>query len=142
MTVVHRPFLGRPSARPSSLRGLSLLPLLALVACGGVPRRTFEIRAIDPEERPVACLVVVDDRWDTAAAQKRITNGNGGPLRVEVEFPRPEVGVTLVPVQIDVDTNEVMRMPTNMNDAYEHHAEARFLRVDDPPRQLFILERR
>lgn len=126
--------------RRRCVRWSFLVSCATLVACGGVPRRTFEIRAMDAEERPVPCLVIVDERWDSAAGQKKITPVDGGALRVEVEFPRSEVGITLVPVQIDVDTKEVVNMPTNMNEAYDHQAEARFLRVDDPTRQLFILE--
>ena len=47
--------------------GLSLL-----AACAGTPKRTFYFDAIDTEEKPVSCLVVIGDDWDGAATASQI----------------------------------------------------------------------
>lgn len=128
---------------PRPLASCRWLPLLLLVACGGIPRRTFEIQTIDPNERPLACLVVVNQDWEAAQRDMLVTNfGGKESVRVDVSFQRPEVDITVVPVAIDPTKGEIASWPKTRADAFEHQSEARFVRANDPPVQLFILDRR
>lgn len=114
-----------------------------LAACGSVPKRTFEIHALSAEERPVPCLVVVDDDWIGAADRNQFVNlPPGKPLSLEIVFERGEVEVAVAPILVNLDTGApdwVPRRRSDENAAVRLEEELRQLRPTDPQRQLFLL---
>jgi hypothetical protein len=117
---------------------LALTALLA--ACGSVPKRTFKIRAVDTEEKPLTCLVVVEDDWRGAAEHNRVA-GNRGPLALDIVFEKPTVEITVMQVAVD-DSGKLVAPPTSRSSDSEYRTEVRLIGQNDPPDQLFILERR
>jgi hypothetical protein len=124
----------------------SLFSLTALLAtaCGSVPKRSFQFDAIDVEETPRPCLVVVNDDWIGAAERNQVVNVAGDDaLAVELEFRSSEVEVTMAPVL--VEGGKVQRMPKSRKEARDYSGfmeETRRLMFTDPDRQLFILPRK
>ena len=135
----------QPTLRaPHRLAALAALSLFA--ACGSVPVRTLEIRAIDNDERPVPCIVVIGGQDWTDAAQKNqfVHLKSGEPLRLPVAFERPEVDVIVAAVPVDGEGN-VRQAPRSRPEATELTgmlADNRAVRLTDPARLLFILRRR
>jgi hypothetical protein len=121
-------------------RTLAVLLLLALAACGSVPKRTFRIHAIDTDEKPLTCLVVIGDDWQGAAENQRVA-GAKGPLPVELVFERPTVDVTVMQVAVD-DAGRMLAPPISRSSDSEYRSEVRQIGQNDPPDQLFILDRR
>lgn len=121
-------------------RATALLLLAGLAACGSVPTRTFEFRAIDTDERPLSCLLVVGDGWDDAAEKQQIMKG-ADALQVIVAFDKPTVDVTIMQVALDSD-GKMVAPPRSRSSPSEYRSEIRSLGLKDPTKQLFILERR
>jgi hypothetical protein len=133
-----------PRSRRRSLAATAGLLLFA--ACGSIPTRTLEIRAIDNDERPVPCIVVISGQdWGTAAQNKQFVHlKSGEPLRLPVAFERPEVDIIVAPVPVDAEGN-VRQTPRSRPEATEltgMMAADRSVRLNDPARLLFILQRR
>jgi hypothetical protein len=129
------------------LRNVAMgLGLSLATACSGVPTRTFQIDAIDVEDQPVPCLVVVDGDWTAAIEKKQLVNiGSAESLPLKIEFHRPEVNIMVAPVPIDPNTGEYVRLPKSRE---ESRAMTDFLSGDrdvkliDQQRTLFILRRK
>lgn len=120
--------------------------LLLFAACGSVPMRTLEIRAIDADEKPVPSIVVVGTQdWATAAQNKQFVHLKGAePLRLPVAFERAEVKVIVAAVKVD-ENGEVRPVPKSRQESTEMTdmlADDRAVRVTDPARLLFILRHR
>jgi hypothetical protein len=126
-------------------RPLAVLVLAALTACSGVPTRTFQIDAIDVDERAVPCLVVIGDDWAGAAQKQQLVNvGSDNTLNLTVEFTRPEMDVIVVAVPLD-PSGKVRAMPKSRTESTEltdFLGDVRRLRAKDPERSLFILRKR
>src|SRR5262245_3737044 len=123
---------------------LSVSMLLAATACGGIPTRTFEFDAIDAEERPRPCLVVVNDDWVAAAEKSQYGNvpeDDAPPL--VLTFPSSEVEFIMAPVM--VESGKVTRVPKSRKEARDYSGymdESRRLILTDTKRQFFILPRK
>ncbi len=126
-----------------SLRLCAPLLALAAAACGSIPTREFEFDAIDVGERPLTCLVVVNDDWVGAAEKNQFVNVDGhNPLVMKVEFPSSEVEVTMAPV--GTDSGKVTRVPKSRSEARSYSGfvdESRRLKMGFPRKMLFILPR-
>lgn len=118
----------------------------SFAACGSVPTRTFQIDAIDVDEKPVPCLVVIGDDWSGAAEHNQLVNVAGDDtLALTVAFARPEVDIIVAAVPVDPATGKPRKFPksrTESTDATGFLADARRIRLTDPERNLFILRRK
>ncbi|MCC7062789.1 MAG: hypothetical protein IT456_08305 [Planctomycetes bacterium] len=127
-------------------RNHSLLLTALLVSCAGVPTRTFQIDAIDVDESPVPCIVVLGDDWAGAAENNQYVNvGGDNSLALKVPFDRPEVDIVVAAVPVDPATGKPRIQPksrTESSDATGFLADFRRVRLTDPERNLFILRRR
>ncbi len=125
-------------------RLLSLSLLGATAACGSIPTKSFEFDAIDAGESPRPCLIVVNDDWVTAAEKNHFVNvDDDNALVIEMPFPTAEVEVTLAPVL--VESGKVTRVPKSRKEARDYSGfadDTRRLRLTDPRRQLFIVQRK
>jgi len=123
---------------------LFLPALLTLAACGGIPTKTFEFDAIDVNEQPRPCLVVVNDDWVTAAEKNQYVNVDSDDvLSLNLAFPTSEVEVIMAPVI--VEGGKVTRIPKSRKEARDYSGftdESRRLIMTDVKRQLFILPRK
>jgi hypothetical protein len=123
-----------------------LLLTALLASCAGVPTRTFQIDAIDVDESPVPCIVVVGDDWAGAAEHNQYVNlGGDNTLTLKVPFDRPEVDIVVAAVPVDAATGKPRIQPksrTESTDATGFLADYRRVRLTDPERNLFILRRR
>ena len=103
------------------MRTLSLSTMLGFTACGSIPMREFEFDAIDCNETPRPCLVVLN-----------------------IEFPKgSEFEVTMAPVLV-VD-GKVPRIPKSRKEARDYSGfveEVRRWRITDPRKVLFILPKK
>lgn len=125
--------------------GLALSAALALLAaCGSVPTRTLEIRAIDNDEQPVPCIVVIAGQdWATAAQNDQFAKG-GEPLRLKVAFENPEVELIVAAVPVDAQGN-VQKAPRSRPESTELTGlltDNRRVRFTDHARLLFVLRRK
>lgn len=127
-----------------SRRHLSLPLLAALTACGSIPKKQFEFRAIDTADAPHPCMIVVNDDWAAAAEKNQFVNLEGNtPLVLEIPFPTAEVEVTVAPVR--VESGKVTRVPKSRKEARDYSNfmdDVRRLRLGDPRVHLFILVRK
>lgn len=127
-----------------SRRHLSLPLLAALTACGSIPEKQFEFRAIDTSDAPHPCMIVVNDDWATAAEKNQFVNLEGNaPLVLDIPFPSAEVEVTVAPVR--VESGKVTRIPKSRKEARDYSNfmdDVRRLRLSDPRVHLFILVRK
>ncbi len=125
-------------------RLLSLTSLVALAACGSVPTREFEFRAIDTADQPRPCMIVVNDDWQTAAEKAQFVNVDGNqPLKMTIPFPTAEVEITVAPVL--VDSGKVARIPKSRKEARDYSGfndDVRRLRLGDTRVHLFVLVRK
>ena len=128
-----------------NIRPLAVLTLALLTACSGVPTRTFQIDAIDSDERAVPCLVVVGDDWAGAAQRQQLVNvGSDDTLNLTVEFTRAEMDIICVAVPLD-PSGKVRAMPkarTESTELTDFLGDVKRLRATDQPRHLFILRKR
>jgi hypothetical protein len=126
------------------LRSLSPVVLVLLAACGGIPRKTFTIDAIDVnEQNAVPCLVVVGEDWTSAAEKNQLVNlGKDDSLSLTLVFDRPEIEITVAAVAVNPDTGKPVRMPRSRTDSADYIAEPRRLQATDPTLQLFILQKK
>lgn len=140
-TASNPSFPSRRAGRSATLAGLALL-----TACAGAPKQTFYIDAIDTDEKPVPCLVVVGDDWDGAATNQRVVNVAGDDqIAIDITFETPEVSIICAAVRKNESTGEVDAMPksrTESTEATTFVAGTRRLRATDAPNVLFILERK
>lgn len=117
-----------------------------LAACGSVPTRTFQIEAIDVDERPVPCIVVVGDDWAGAAERNQYVNvGSDDTLALKLAFDRAEVDIIVAAVPVDTATGKPRMSPksrTESTEATGFLADVRRIRFTDPERNLFILRKR
>jgi hypothetical protein len=129
----------------SHRQNLAVLALALLTSCSGVPTRTFQIDAIDVDEKAVPCLVVIGDDWSGAAQKKQLVNvGSDDTLSLTVEFTRPEMDIIVVAVPMD-PSGKPRTMPKSRSESTEltdFLGDVRRLRVKDPERNLFILRKR
>ena len=58
-------------------RLLSLSLLLATAACGSIPTQQFTFDAVDTNEQPRPCMLVVNDDWPAAAEKGQYVNVAG-----------------------------------------------------------------
>lgn len=127
------------------LRPLATLACAFATACAGVPTRTFQIDAVDVEDQPVPCLVVVDGNWAQAAEKGQLVNVDGKrPLAVTVAFPRPEANIVVAAVPLDAQ-GKPEKLPKSREESKaltEFLSDYRDVRLTDPERTLFILRRK
>lgn len=129
----------------STIRRLLSLSLLAgLCACGSIPTKEFEFRAIDTADAPHPCMIVVNDDWETAATKEQFVNLDGNrPLRLTIPFASAEIEVTMAPVR--VENGKVTRIPKSRKEARDYSNfmdDVRRLRITDPTVHLFVLVRK
>ena len=120
-------------------RILAAVALAGLTACGSVQKRTFRILTVDTKEKPLSCLVVIGDDWQGATERQRVVAN--APLPVELVFDHPTVEVTVMHVMVD-GSGKIENPPTSRSSDSEYLSEVREIGQNDPPDQLFILERR
>lgn len=120
--------------------------LLLFAACGSVPMRTLEIRAIDNDERPVPCIVVIGGQdWAAAAENGQFASLKGSePLRLPVAFERPQVDIIVAAVPVDAQGNvrQAPKSRPESTDLTGMLAESRTVDYRDPTRLLFVLRRK
>lgn len=125
-------------------RVLSLSVLLAMTACGGIPTKKFEFDAMDVNEQPRPCLVVVEGDWVAAAEKNQYVNVNDDDvLTLDLPFRASEIEITMAPVI--VENGKVTRVPKSRKEASDYSGfvdESRRLLITDPKRQLFFLRRK
>lgn len=133
--------------RLRQLRTPFFASLAALTACGSVPTRTFDFAAINADQRAVPAIVVVDQDWIGAAEKKQFVNVDNKSLPITIAYPdgRQEVEVTVAAILVDPDdASKITWSPTRSTDtnpAIAEKPELRRLRLLDPVRQLFILDK-
>lgn len=108
----------------------SVLLLFVLMACGSIPTKTFEIRAIDTNGTPVKCLIVVDRKWPKPE-EAVFTDGE-----VTIPFRRNRMSVHVQWVRMR-DGAPVVPSP---DDVGRYHMVGRDLELTDPRVHLFILQ--
>jgi hypothetical protein len=148
--MTSQPQTQSPSPTPARrlrrrLRAGAFLFASTLAACGSVPVRTLTIDAIDVDDRPVPCLVVVGDDWAGAEEKQQFVNvGSDNTLSLPLTFDRPELDVTVAAVVVEADgtPRRNLRSRKDSSDATGFIAEPRTIRSTDPVRHLFILRRR
>lgn len=115
--------------------------LLAVTACGGIPKKTFVFDAIDVTENPRPVLIVVNDDWVDAWDKNQVVNVSGNDeLSLTIPFPSSTVEITVAP--LTVDGNVVANKPMSRKDARDlsgFNDEMRSLRLTDPVKHLFVL---
>ena len=85
----------------SALRtsALSVIACMAMTACSGIPTKTFEFQSIDIREVNCPSMIVVNDDWDTAIAEKQVFDGTKMErFSLKIPFARPTVMVRAVPL--------------------------------------------
>lgn len=138
--------MATPTNSPRRRSLLAIAGLSLFAACGSIPMRTLEIRAIDTDERPVPCIVVIGGQdWNTAAQNKQFVHLKGSePLLLPVAFERPEVDIIVAAVPVD-DQGNLRQTPKSRPESTEMTGmlgDNRTVRLTDPSRLLFILRRR
>ncbi len=136
-------------AKTTRTRRRSLLAtagLLLLTACGSIPVRTLEIRAMDSDERPVPCIVVIGGQdWTQAAQQNQFVHLKGSePLRLPVAFERSAVDIIVAAVPVD-DQGNVRQVPKTRPESTELTGmlgDNRTVQLKDPGNLLFVLRRK
>lgn len=125
----------------STLMALASLALasVTMTSCASGPvMKTFEFDAIDTTERQWPCLIVVDDDWTTAIAQKQVLNvGDADKLVLTVPFTKRTVAVLAVPLD---ETGEIPKSKSaarNIQTTLQE--EERPLMLGDPMTHMFIL---
>ncbi len=127
----------------SALRILSLSSLLALGACGSIPTRTFEFDAISVDEQPRPCLIVVNDKWAEAFANKQFVNvADDDTLKLPIAFPTSEVTITVAPLKMQNGQPNEPKSRKEARDSSGFMDEVRALQITDPKRVLFILPKK
>jgi len=121
---------------------LAAVVCFGLTACEGIPMKTFEFDAIDLDEEKRAALIVVGDggeSWSTATSKQQVVNhGDVETLRLEVPFQSREITVHVWPLG---ESGDVPRSPGEArNMVSDYKKQTRQLRLNDPARQLFILD--
>ena len=112
-----------------------LLLALSTAACATVQTREFEIRAINDDEQPVKCLIIVDRKWPLEGDELTYTDG-----AIRTTFAAGTiVNIRVKPVATGAD-GSVARAP-GPDDAGPYLSDERDLRRNDPRVQLFILRR-
>lgn len=126
-------------------RALATLPLLALVACGSVPKRTFTIDAIDSDNyrKPWPCMVVVDGDWPGAVQREQYVNLNGNqPLQLELTFDKPKHQIEVVPVPVvNGKVDPVVKTEIQSYNETSRRVDRRELLPGDATKQLFVIAR-
>jgi hypothetical protein len=126
------------------LRNASLLSLLSLMACGGIPTQRFEFDAIDTESNKQPCLIVIGNDFGGAVENKQVVNLDGDrPLGLDIQFEQPEVVIMAIPLKVD-ENGKVVKMPSSRSEARNlarRKDDSRTLRLRDPKMQLFVLQR-
>lgn len=113
-------------------RSLFSLGLVAsLAACGSIPKKTFDVQAIDFDGNRVPCLVVVDRDFKEAVEAQRYTD-----CEVTVEFRKPRMNIQVVPATRNASGVIVTPDQGAMRPFYE---EMREVQITDPRKHLFIL---
>ncbi len=114
---------------------LAIVLVTALLAsCSSVPTRTFEVRAVNAENEPVKCVVVVDRKWPTDAATATLTPG-----AVNVPFTHERMTITVKAVTLDED-GKIKKIPTDTSRC-EYLSQTRDIDLTDPRVHLFILSK-
>lgn len=120
---------------------LTLAGCALATACNSVPTKKFTFDVIDGGERAKPALVVVDDDWVKAWDMNQVVNvADDDELTIDIAFPSSTVEVTVVP--LTVANKKVANKPMSRKDATEVAGmtdEVRTLKLNDPPRHLFIL---
>ena len=127
----------------SALVKICPVVLLVVTACSGVPKKKFEFDAIDADDNPRPCLVVINDDFPSAEQNNQFVNvGGDDVLELELEFASREINVTMAPVR--VNNGKVTKVPRSARESWEagFTDERRLVRIDDPKRVLFILQRK
>jgi hypothetical protein len=117
----------------------------ALAACGSIPTKTFEIDAIDDEEKPVPAIVVVGEDWVGAADRHQFVNvdNKDDRLPLKLSFEHGDVEITVAEILVDPDTGKPTRVPRSRSDPSKYLVpDPRRLRATDPTVELFMFTRR
>jgi len=105
--------------------------LSALAACGSVPSKNFDVRAINFDGDQVPCLVEVDRNFKEAIEAKRYTDCD-----VKVEFTKERMNLRVYPTRRD---SQGQIVPPDAAAQAEYLSEIREVQQTDPRTQLFIL---
>ena len=116
---------------------VALTACLTMTACGSIPQKDFEFRAIDINGSSQTCLVVVNGDFEAAIQNESLIGKDGTEsCSVTIPFTSNEVEVTIVPCKIGMD------LPRSRAQATDYKSYTRRLRLTDPGTHLFILERK
>ena len=114
-----------------SLKLPTLALLAGLAACGSIPTKVFDVRAINFDGDQVPCLVEVDRKFKEALDAQRYTD-----CETKVEFTKERMNLRVYPTRRDSQGNVV---PPDPAIQAEYQAEIREVQLADPRVQLFIL---
>lgn len=116
------------------IRRLAALALCAasMTACGGIPTKSFEVRAIDNQGAPVPCLIVVDREWPRTPEEAVFTDSE-----VSIAFRKPRINLLVQPARV---VEGVMQVPES-TEIGMYLQESRDVEITDPRIHLFILNR-
>jgi hypothetical protein len=124
------------------MKPTALLVLTLFAACSGPQKRTFMVSTINTNERPVSCLILLEDTeaaYKAALEQHQFTVETS-PSPKEIAFPtgKSEIRVLIKPFELDKDGLQGRgrgRLETS-----PYLPQRRTVRITDAPHQLFILE--
>ncbi|HEX5050354.1 MAG TPA: hypothetical protein VFZ65_01150 [Planctomycetota bacterium] len=131
---------------PNRTNRILLLAAGAMLAsCGSVPTRTFQIRAINVNQEPVPCVVVINDDWTGAAERNQFLTPSSPTLKLPVQFQVPAVTLTAAALQFDAD-GKPLNVPSSRSQAIDfsdYLTEVREdVRATDPDVVLFVLRKK
>lgn len=122
---------------------VGLAATLTMVACSGIPTRTFQFDAIDVEDQQVPCLVVVDGDWAGAADRGQLVNVGGvETLSLEIAFKSPQVNIVAAPVPVDPATGKPSKLPKSRDESKamtDYLCDHRDLMITDQQKTLLIV---
>lgn len=110
---------------------LTIGTAFGLTACGSVPTKDVDVRAIDFDGNSVPCLVVVDRDYQEALAAERYTD-----CEVKIAFTKDRMNVKLFPTRRD---GQGKILPPDPGTTGEFYPEMREIQLNDPRVHMFIL---
>ncbi|MEO6593542.1 MAG: hypothetical protein ABIP94_02175, partial [Planctomycetota bacterium] len=124
---------------------LLLIAGALLASCGSVPTRTFKVRAINIDQQPVPCIVVIGDDWSGAADKRQFLNADTTTLNLPVQFKFPAVTLTAAAMEFDAEGKPLNNLSTRSAaiEVSDYLTDVREeVRFTDPEVILFVLRKK